>query len=147
MTQGKGRVILNIHFTVDGKPHGKGRPRFTRNGHAYTDAATKTYEHRIALACKGAMNGAPPSEKGVEVTLSIRVAPPESVSKRKSADMLDGKILPLKKPDIDNVLKAVCDACNGIAYRDDRQVVGIELTKRYAEKSGVDVVIRECECV
>lgn len=34
-----------------------------------------------------------------------------------------------KKPDIDNVLKAVQDALNGLAYADDSQIVRVEITK------------------
>lgn len=34
-------------FFVPGRPRGKGRPRFTRTGHAYTDEATRDYEAHI----------------------------------------------------------------------------------------------------
>lgn len=134
---------MQVRFTVDGPAHGKGRPRFTRTGHAYTDAKTKAYEHEIAVACKRAMMGALPTEKGVEVTLLIRVAPPASTSKKKVESMLQGILLPLKKPDIDNVFKAVADGCNGIAYADDKQIIGIDITKRYAASDGIDVTITE----
>ena len=40
--------VQGIHFTVDGKPHGKGRPRFIRNtGHAYTPPKDKEYEELV----------------------------------------------------------------------------------------------------
>ena len=37
--------------------------------------------------------------------------------------MLNGELLPAKKPDIDNIVKAVLDALNEVAYRDDTQAV------------------------
>jgi Holliday junction resolvase RusA-like endonuclease len=36
------------------------------------------------------------------------------------------------KPDVDNVAKAICDACNGIAWHDDGQVCELHITKRHA---------------
>ncbi len=55
--------------------------------------------------------------------------------------MLGGKILPAKKPDIDNVVKAVLDALNGVAYRDDTQVIELHVRKSYSEKPRVEVCI------
>ena len=37
----------------------------------------------------------------------------------------------MKKPDIDNCLKAVMDALNGIAYNDDKQVTKNYVVKRW----------------
>ena len=49
--------------------------------------------------------------------------PPKSISKKKRAEMLEGKIWPAKKPDSDNIAKVVLDALNGIAYHDDTQII------------------------
>ena len=43
--------------------------------------------------------------------------------------MLNGELLPAKKPDIDNIVKAVLDALNEVAYRDDTQVVELQVRK------------------
>jgi crossover junction endodeoxyribonuclease RusA len=40
---------------------------------------------------------------------------------------------PRRRGDLDNLLKAVLDACNGIAYEDDDQVIRIE-ANRYDDK-------------
>ena len=42
--------LIKVEIEVSGQPRGKGRPRFTRNGHTYTDAKTKEYEKRIHAA-------------------------------------------------------------------------------------------------
>lgn len=47
--------------------------------------------------------------------------------------MIDGKIYPLVKPDIDNCIKSIMDALNGVAYKDDKQVVLVRSIKRYGE--------------
>lgn len=45
----------------------------------------------------------------------------------KKTAMLSGELLPTKKPDIDNIVKAVLDALNEVAYRDDTQVVELQV--------------------
>lgn len=36
-----------VDFTVPGEPRGKGRPRFSKSGHTYTDSETRAYENKI----------------------------------------------------------------------------------------------------
>ena len=55
--------------------------------------------------------------------------------------MLSGEIKPTKKPDIDNITKCILDGLNGVAYRDDTQVVEVSAKKIYAEKAEVKVEI------
>ena len=54
---------------------------------------------------------------------------------------LGGEELPTKKPDLDNVLKAVLDGLNGIAFVDDSQVVAITVRKKYTLTPSVAVAI------
>lgn len=42
------------------------------------------------------------------------------------------RLWPYKKPDLDNLTKAVLDACNGIVWKDDGCIVWLELKKLYA---------------
>lgn len=59
--------------------------------------------------------------------------------------MLNGELLPAKKPDIDNVVKAVLDALNKVAYRDDNQVVELQIRKQYSERPRLEICIEELE--
>ncbi|MNH47634.1 Endodeoxyribonuclease RusA [compost metagenome] len=43
------------------------------------------------------------------------------------------------KCDADNCIKAVCDALNGVVWRDDVQVVKLFLTKKFSAVPGVTV--------
>ncbi|WP_442855820.1 RusA family crossover junction endodeoxyribonuclease [Blautia sp. Marseille-P3087] len=70
---------------------------------------------------------------------------PKSSSKVKREAMLKGELLPAKKPDIDNIAKAVLDALNSVAYRDDTQVVELQLRKQYSEKPRVEICMEELE--
>ena len=131
-----------IQFFVPGKPVGKGRPRFTRNGHTYTPGKTRAYEAAVAWECRKAMEGKLPSVHPQRVSVEVMVKPPKSWSNAKTKNALGGLIAP-GRPDIDNYLKAVLDGCNGVAFLDDSQVVAVYATKRYAETDGVRVIIEE----
>lgn len=60
-----------LRFTVEGKPVGKARPRFTRRGFAYTPEKTVRYEAAVRAACIDAMK-AQGVQKRVGVPLAIK---------------------------------------------------------------------------
>ena len=57
--------------------------------------------------------------------------------------MLNNEIYPTIKPDTDNIAKSILDSLNGIAYKDDKQVVKLNVDKRYNEEPSVRVWISE----
>lgn len=131
----------SVKFFASGKPKGKGRPRF-HNGHPYTDAQTRQYEYQIAANYRRiAGNFKFPDDVFLSVTVIQYMPIPKSTSKVKAANMKDGKIFPSAKPDLDNVIKAVLDALNGVAYKDDSKVVCIYSRKIYGENPGVMVTV------
>ena len=132
-------------FTVPGQPQGKGRPRIGRVGaHArmFTPAKTVSYEGLIAHAAQQAMAGSPLFDGAVALTLALDCQIPASWSDKKRRAALAGEVYPTTKPDADNVLKAICDGLNGVAWRDDVQVVDVAMRKRYAAVPCVRVDIR-----
>lgn len=135
-------------FFVAGKPRGKGRPRFTRNGHAYTDDATREYEERIRWAYKSTP-GACFYPKGTPVTVHISVCVPVPISwpRKRREDAVNGCDIPQSKPDIDNVIKAVLDALNGAAWDDDTQVAAVVATRKFVSQGveGLQVTLGELE--
>ena len=138
-----------IEFFVPGAPIGKGRPRAARRGTGvvmFTPEKTAGYEALVAAAASNAMRAeAGPLFTGpLEAVLEMRIPIPASWSKAHKAAALAGAELPTSKPDIDNVAKAILDACNGVAFRDDAQVVMLVATKAFSDEPGVRVVIREC---
>lgn len=66
-----------------------------------------------------------------------------SDNRKKRAAKLSGAIRPTKKPDCDNIGKIVADNLNGIAYKDDAQIVSMVIEKYYAEIPRVEVEITE----
>jgi Holliday junction resolvase RusA-like endonuclease len=51
--------------------------------------------------------------------------------------------LPAKRPDLDNLVKFVTDALNGVFFRDDAQIVTITARKTYSRTGYTQVVVEE----
>lgn len=126
-----------LTITIPGEMRGKGRPRFSARGgfaRAYTDSKTANAETWIK-ACAIEQAGIHPMDAPLELQMTISVEVPASWSKRRRADALSGAMMPTSKPDLDNCVKLVADALNGIVWRDDKQIVRMVLAKRYAERA------------
>ncbi|RQQ42018.1 RusA family crossover junction endodeoxyribonuclease [Burkholderia stagnalis] len=135
-------VARRIEFTVPGKPVAKGRPRFARHGahvRAFTPEATERYENLVRIAAGAAMRGSAPYEGPVRLVVHIGLPIPTSWSAKRQASAAAGMIGATKKPDADNVVKALKDGMNGVVYVDDGQVVDLWVSKRYARAPGVRV--------
>lgn len=133
-----------LRFTVPGEPQGKGRARVgTIAGKArmFTPAKTVAYEGIISLAAQEAMQGAGPFTGPCMIEVFMHCPIRSSWSKKKQAQALAGEIYPTNKPDADNCLKAVCDALNGVAWKDDTQATDIYMRKRFSDKPRVDVIV------
>lgn len=133
-------------FEIEGKPVGKGRPRFRRMGNfvqTYTPEKTSEYEKLVRIRFQNA--GGQITDKPVRVEIVAFFAPPKSTKKKQMQEMLSNLILPTKKPDCDNIAKIVLDALNQIAYKDDSQVVDLSVRKQYASEAKVYVHIEEIE--
>ena len=136
-----------IHFVVPGKPFGKQRPRVACKGKfskAYTPEKTKTYENLVKLfyaqESKGEMF---PEEAELEIKIVAYYEIPKSASKVKREGMLSGRIRPTKRPDIDNIAKAIYDSLNKVAYHDDAAIVESRISKYYSDCPRVEVTITQ----
>jgi Holliday junction resolvase RusA-like endonuclease len=128
-------MINTVSFIVPGEPQGKGRAKIVKIGgfsRMATPAKTVAYEGLVAHAAQQAMSGDPPFDAPCRIELDVLCSVPASWSQKKQAQALTGAIRPAKKPDADNVLKAVCDGMNGVVWKDDVQAVDVLLRKVYA---------------
>lgn len=134
-----------ISFSVDINPTPKGRPKFARRGNfvrAYTPKKTADYETEIKTQAQAMMNR-DPLETPIAVYLCFRLPVPKSHSKKRNEACLSGAEKPTKKPDLDNLAKAVLDGLNEVVWRDDSQIVSLRLTKVYSTVPGINIVISE----
>lgn len=117
---------MRVTLTIPGRPYAKKRPRFSRKiGRAFNPA-----ENAVAEASIGAIavpHFPTPFPGPVRVEVIATFAIPASWSKRKAAEHLHRPHC--QKPDGDNLLKAVKDALNRIAWADDGQVYDARVRK------------------
>ncbi len=137
---------MKLVIELPGEPRGKGRPRFGK-GHVYTPASTASYERSLAWAAKIAMKGKQPLEGPLRVTVTAFMGIPESWRMAKHLDALAGVIRPTSKPDGSNILKIAEDACNGILYIDDSQIVTAIVSKVYAATPALRVEVEPLDGV
>lgn len=145
-----------MEFIIPGKPQGKARARTFYNSklgrtQSITPEKTVLYENLI-ISCFQAQNSKDGKSVGwfnkepLDMRIEANYPIPKSTTKKIYAEILEGKIKPTKKPDADNIAKVVCDALNGIAYRDDTQITYLTISKHYTETEPfVKVSISEAE--
>jgi Holliday junction resolvase RusA-like endonuclease len=140
-----------IRFTVFGEPVAKGRAKTryitTKDGRQftqqYTPEKTRRYEESVKWAfleqCIGQRFD---DDDAIEITLHIYKSIPKSMTKRNRTRVDAGELFPGKRPDGSNILKAIEDALNQLAYRDDSQIVRFEIEQHYSEIPRVEVELR-----
>jgi len=95
-------------FVIPGRPKPKGRPRFTRTGHAYTPDSTRKAEQNVIDLFELACPLWEPTLEDVRLTVH--------------AHFQYGRVA-----DLDNIAKLVSDALNKYAWVDDKQVRKLEV--------------------
>ena len=129
-----------IQFFVRGIPKGQARPRaFTRM--TAKGPVARVYDSGSAEAWKGdiILQGAPHRPKTclegpLSVELTFYLPRPKSLRRKKDPEL---PIRHTKKPDRDNLEKAVLDALTKDGWwRDDSQVCAGEVKKYYEPKEG-----------
>lgn len=124
-----------------GPPRGKGRPRFSKfSARPHTPQATRSYEQDLGWAARTAMQGHPPLDGPISVSVIAILPVPASWAKRKRAAALTGQLRPTGKPDFDNIAKML-DAFNRIVWRDDSQIVSGRVCKMYGPDPKLRVAI------
>lgn len=123
------------YFVVPGDPVGKGRPKFSTRGgfvRAITPEKTANFENLVRMEyesqCKGIFFD---SSQALRLVVDVFRMPNKSAKKRSIPAMLSGDIRPGKKPDMDNIIKAIQDALNRVAFDDDNQIVEVAIRKFY----------------
>ena len=127
-----------MKLSIDIKPIGKARARVTRYG-TYTPQKTKDFEQAIAWEFRKQFKGHEIIVKPIKVSICATFEPPKSYSNPKRLRCL--KSYHSKKPDIDNIAKAIMDSLNGLAYKDDNQVCELNIIKRYGLKDNITIEI------
>lgn len=109
----------------------------------YDHPNCKKYKATLAELFKAQMGNKPPMTYPVEVYIGITLPIPESWSRKKREEAAAEKVFPDKRQtgDIDNLIKPVLDAANGVIWEDDCQVVAMGTTKKYGPTPGVELQV------
>lgn len=133
---------FSVAITLAGEPIAKGRPRATRTGILFTPQRTRHYEAMLRSQAAAEMGSRSPFEGCVSVRLEAHIAVPASWSGKKQRLALAGLLRPMTRPDVDNYLKCV-DSCNGIVWRDDKQIVEACVAKFYSDRPRLVLTVSE----
>lgn len=103
-------------FTVEGEPESKSRVRFdARNRRTYTPDRTVAAERAMAWRFREAARGYKPDGSKSYGVVGLFFAATR------------------QRRDVDNMLKLICDALNGLAWVDDNQVLEVAGRKSYVD--------------
>lgn len=141
---------FEVEIVVPGSPVGKGRPRFAKRGNfisTYTPEKTVVYENLIKCEYERQSGYRFPDTSPLRVIILAYFEIPKSVSKKKRVEMIKGYARPTKKPDLDNIAKCYLDALNGVAYKDDVQVVECCVEKYFSENPRVKIRIVDLDLI
>jgi len=126
-------------FYIPGKVRGSDRPRARRLGargiQLYSTDANIT-EAAWIRSCFVQAYGNPHLLSAIQVDIEVIVEPPASWSDKKRQAALRGEVMPIGKPDVDNIAKLQMDALKGLLWRDDTQVTDLSVRKRYGTAPG-----------
>lgn len=119
----------DVTIVIPGKPAAWQRAR--SNGKVRFDSPEQS-RNKMTISQIGAaaMEGRPPFEGPLEVTVAAFWPWPKSLSEKKRRTY--GAHFFTSRPDADNTAKILGDALNNIVWRDDAQIVTLQITKRYS---------------
>lgn len=130
-----------IEVWIPGKPVAQGRVRFARRGKfttAYDPKDSANYKNWVKCCLLDQDVKMFPADTPLHFGLIVNVLRPASVSVKKRPHAT-------AKPDLDNYIKILSDACNGFIF-EDQQIVSIRARKVYVsqlDQQGVHISVYE----
>lgn len=126
---------MSFYFRIPGEPKTKQRPRAVVRGNfatIYTPKETKLAEQKL----RGYILNNYKTEK-LTGAITINIEFRKKLPKKPKTNYWTSK------PDIDNMIKLVLDALNGVIYDDDSQITKICANKSYGAESETRIMIEE----
>lgn len=123
---------MQVAFTIPGKPFPKQRPRATMRGgraRVFTPKETVSFERQVGQIA--ALHFQRPIAGPVRLVVTAIFSIPDSWSKRRRTEAMGCHHT--QRPDLDNLLKALKDGLNRIAWSDDAQVAEVSCRKLWGD--------------
>jgi len=123
-----------IKFAIKGDPKSKQRPIFSnKNGkvRVFTGKSTSSFENLVKMHAQKHIDK--PFDCAVGIHIKFFLHRPKYL-------MWKTKPMPAiynpRRPDLDNLIKSVVDGLNGVAFKDDAQIVSMQAEKMYHSGEG-----------
>lgn len=136
-----------LQFVVPGKPLSSGSPRGRKKlkeEGLHDRQGANGYRSLISMIAKVAI-----AEQGWELAdsepcyllVTIYLGGGAIVVPSRQKPLWEGKVLPTRRPTCSKILQHVMAALKGLAWKEDRQVVGVLIAKKYRKQEGVEVLV------
>jgi Holliday junction resolvase RusA-like endonuclease len=138
-------------FSVQGLPISQGSKRPLRNKYSgriqmvESSEKLKPWRELVALTASQAMSG-PPFKGPVSIVIRFRFPRPRShygTGRNHGTVKASAPFVPIGKPDLDKLQRAVFDALTHVIWLDDAQVVDVVASKVYDDTPGILVIVDE----
>lgn len=134
--------MVKLVFNIEPQSQLRPRAAYTRSHHivVYDPKTTHEYKQRLRqLAQKQYTQPALTTALKVDVSFFRPVQ--RSISTKERARRISGEHRPVVKSDIDNYIKALFDALNGVVWQDDKQIVDLVAHKFYSDKPRIEIEV------
>ena len=129
-------------ISVPGNPYPLKRPRRAKNGRMFDPAENVTAKRHIGSYARALF--AVPIPGPVMVNIRFHIQRPKSHFGTRGL-RIAAPVNHAQRPDVDNLIKAVFDALNGIAWVDDTQVIEVSARKDWClDSPQTDIMITPC---
>ena len=143
-------MVNEVSFEVSGDPVAQGRPRFSNRGgfvRAYDPKKSRDAKQHIRYFATQSMRetASEPLNGPIIMKVQFGIMMPKSLERKRTPRQREWRT---KKPDLDNLVKTVKDACSGVVFLDDNQVVKVVAEKiqcAQGEAPFTRVLFRELE--
>ena len=112
----------------------------TPRTYSYKAGSTRQYQQWLRQAAAEAMNGVPPLDCPVSMTLIAFMPIPKSSLRKAERALAERELLPhCRRPDLTGLLKAIEDALTQVVWTDDARVAEHHLAKRYSPRPRLEI--------
>jgi len=132
-------------FSVPGEPVAWARTRVNLGGKLFTPNKVRAFKTKVQLVATA--SGVQMLEGPVELEVRFVFEWPRTL--RRKRKMKDWTWL-TGKPDLDNLVKGIADSLNGLAYKDDAQVVRLVATKMRGHQTrhpSTEITVKELKAL
>lgn len=131
---------MNVEFFVAGVPRTKGsshsfyNPKTHKTVFQHDNEHLKAWQSMVSFTAR--QKGCKPTLGPVSVTILYILPRPKGHFNSRGAVKSSVSQLPISKPDIDKLERAILDSLTGVVYLDDSQVVKVSQEKIYTSAIG-----------